>query len=220
VARAGQPCQKPDNWLLDAAAPGGRRGLILLLRSQAQLTLPSGETRTFTDDQAKAFFRELKPRSGPPSQAELLPPPGACATYAQAIRLSNLQAVLSLGGAAFGGRALDAGDRLTLRGPAGEKDLGKYYRDRQSYGAHLGGKGFGATGQKLPLFLEPGNYEISGAGGADAGPFQVSLRLPAQPVWSNAGDITEVERARRDAAMEPSESRRSGGGRSRCDRPD
>jgi uncharacterized protein (TIGR03437 family) len=56
-------------------------------------------------------------------------------------------------------------------------------------GSYSGALGGGAQ----QLFLEPGDYAVSnGAGGADVGPFQASLKIPAPITWTNRRDFARL----------------------------
>ena len=97
---------------------------------------------------------------------------------------------------------LDAGALLTLTGPNGPKELPKstagggigYVNIALGGGVPLPIPG---TPQPTPLYLTPGNYMVNnGAGGppGGVGPFQASLNIPAEFVWTNQ-DITMVDRS-------------------------
>jgi hypothetical protein len=58
----------------------------------------------------------------------------------------------------------------------------------------LSGSGNPLSGGGTP-YLDPGNYTITGPGGADVGPFSVTARLPAALTWTNQEAITTVNRA-------------------------
>jgi hypothetical protein len=82
---------------------------------------------------------------------------------------------------------LDAGTAITLNGPRGQKQLNKAGSPANSYSAELGS---GAS-----LFLEAGNYTISGPGGADIGNFSTTYTIPAALTWTNRDSITTVNRS-------------------------
>ena len=95
---------------------------------------------------------------------------------------------------------LDAGPVLNLTGPNGPKPIERLNTAGViGYSEQLGG-GIAfppPAPQPEPLYLSPGTYTINnGAGGPQGGvgPFQASLTIPAEFVWTNQ-DITSVERA-------------------------
>jgi uncharacterized protein (TIGR03437 family) len=88
---------------------------------------------------------------------------------------------------------LDAGPAITVTGPNGQKQLTKTPPPPNFYSAQLGG-GSNPLGNP-PLFLEAGNYTISGPGGADIGSFSTSYTIPAPLTWTNRDSITDVLRS-------------------------
>lgn len=80
---------------------------------------------------------------------------------------------------------LDAG-RLELTGPLGTREI-----ERQSKGAYSSPVGQAMEGPGVSpapgggLFLSPGDYTISGSGGADVGPFSARLSVPEPAEWTN-----------------------------------
>jgi hypothetical protein len=88
---------------------------------------------------------------------------------------------------------LDAGPAITVTGPLGQKQLTKSPPPPNYYSAELGG-GANPLGNP-PLFLEAGNYTVSGPGGADIGSFSTSYAIPTPLTWTNRDSITEVNRS-------------------------
>jgi hypothetical protein len=78
---------------------------------------------------------------------------------------------------------IDAGPSLMISGTAGVQSLSA--NSKGSYSAKLGGAGTG-----LPTYLNPGNYTITGPGGADVGGFSASLTLPTPVTASLPTSIT------------------------------
>jgi len=84
---------------------------------------------------------------------------------------------------------LDAGPAINITGPAGAKTLTK----QSAAGTILYG---GTIGTGTPgNYLDPGQYTITGVGGADVGSFTANLTVPAQLTWTNQAAITAVNRA-------------------------
>lgn len=201
IAPDGRPCTSSTNWIERAAASSGKRAAIVLLRSRIQVAFNGGAFRTFLSDELSAFFRQRQPRSDALSPAQMIPPAGTCMTYSQTVKMGPVLAIVGMGGKAFGGQALDAGAVLTLQPGKGARAIQaevvkKDPRDRQSYRAHLGGESLGGRDRALPPFLDAGEYQISGTGGAGVGPFQTSIRVPEEPQWTNEPEIAFVDRAR------------------------
>jgi hypothetical protein len=96
---------------------------------------------------------------------------------------------------------LDAGPAINLKNASGLTKSMPKTKDG-AYGAALANvttiplPGLPPVTQGGPLFLEPGAIATdNGPGGADIGPFNVSLSNPKAVVWSNADQITTVNRA-------------------------
>ncbi|MBZ5724251.1 MAG: hypothetical protein LAP87_04575 [Acidobacteriia bacterium] len=87
---------------------------------------------------------------------------------------------------------LNAGPALSVSGPNGTKPIP---RDANSgeYSATVGG---GAT-NPLPLFIPDagGTFTFTGPGGPDVDAFSTSLAVPPPLTWSNADQITDIQRS-------------------------
>jgi uncharacterized protein (TIGR03437 family) len=81
----------------------------------------------------------------------------------------------------------DAGASLNVTGPAGTQSLplapGSVPTD---YNGTLSAAG---------TYLSPGEYTVTGSGGANVGPFTVKFNIPISPVWSNQSSLANVTRA-------------------------
>jgi len=86
---------------------------------------------------------------------------------------------------------LDAGAKLTVSGPKGQKDLPANATVKGVYSATLGG-GSTPFGGGQPPYLDPGAYTITGPGGADIGAFSVPMSIPQWVTWTNRDAITSV----------------------------
>jgi uncharacterized protein (TIGR03437 family) len=83
---------------------------------------------------------------------------------------------------------LDAGSAITVTGPSGTKTLTEIAGAAGIYSATLGSN-------TTSLFLNPGNYLITGPGGKDVGPISTNITLPPALTWTNASSISTVTRA-------------------------
>jgi uncharacterized protein (TIGR03437 family) len=82
-------------------------------------------------------------------------------------------------------RGLDAGPALTIKGPKGNTQIPKTATPSQptDYFMNLG------TG-----YFTPGDYTVTGTGGADVGPFAAMLTIPTVAAWNNMAVATNVTR--------------------------
>jgi uncharacterized protein (TIGR03437 family) len=83
---------------------------------------------------------------------------------------------------------IDAGASLTVKGPAGSQSV-----PEQMSNGNL--QGYSATLSANGSYLQSGLVTVTGPGGADVGPFSVSLNMPPQLVWTNQGSLATVNRA-------------------------
>ncbi len=83
--------------------------------------------------------------------------------------------------------ALDAGNTLTVDGPAGRKTM-----TRIASGQYQALMGTGVS----PTSTTTGLYTISGTGGANLGAFSVSLNITSTLVWTNKAAVNTVDRTR------------------------
>jgi len=89
---------------------------------------------------------------------------------------------------------LNAGPVMNLTGPSGTKQIPI---TRNVFSASLGGgAAFPGAPAPAPLYLVAGMYTVdNGGGGADIGPFSVSLTLPDPFMWTNPDDLTSIDRS-------------------------
>ena len=99
--------------------------------------------------------------------------------------LSNPNLDITQGAIAFQS-GIDAGTSLTLNGPNGSKVMSKTVTAGQPTDYFI------SIGQG---YYSPGNYTVTGPGGADVGPFTAMLAIPSLAVWTNQASLTTVTRA-------------------------
>jgi uncharacterized protein (TIGR03437 family) len=93
------------------------------------------------------------------------------------------------------GTGLNAGDRVTLNGPAGTRALLRQPNTPVgTYSATLSSSDNPLI--PAPAFLAPGNITAdNGGGGPDVGGFRTSITLPQPLVWTNRAAINTVQRS-------------------------
>jgi hypothetical protein len=112
------------------------------------------------------------------------PPPGSCAVY------QGVGDYLSSGQVSAAAQpTLDGGTAVTVVGTGGQQN------------ATLGAGNTAALGSYLPLyslpnqlFLAPGSYTVSTAGGADVGGISAPITVPAPLTWTNRDQTVLVDR--------------------------
>ena len=176
--------------LATAQSAGGLRvGSIVLARTKLKFAFPGTGSIDSTTDIGSASFEKFSLTQIYGSQGFGFVSEGACTVgYTSGDDTTPDDPVK--------GEGLDAGASITVRGPAGEKQMNRM-AVKGVYSGQLGGgtpNPFGG-GAAAPAFLEPGAYTVSGAGGADVGAFSANFRLPSPLTWANQASITTVNRS-------------------------
>jgi hypothetical protein len=204
IAAPGRPCEESDEWIVQAASGGGRKGFALLLRATFRADFDPHTTVNFAFDAAAVQF------SGPPARGAAtfpaLPPLGTCKVTMGVFEVGGLVYVSAADAPPLPGPfrsltlpffpGLDAGEFFALEGPKGARRIGRDSRRPNTYTALLGGNPPLPTVRESPLYLDPGVYEISGTGGQDVGRFHASVRVDRPVRWTNRARTNVVDRAR------------------------
>ncbi len=190
IQKDGEPCSEPDNPFMQTFLGGGKLGAISLARTMFELDVDVLTPFTFTVDQAGGYFRQETGGVFAFNPFFALPPAGACTAYARSGNLltgAPIPFVPALG--------LDAGD-LALNGPNGAAELLRTVMgDSTDYEPTLVGGPEGISeAQDAPLYLSPGNYGVTGEGGADVGAINADADVSETPQWTNSGVFTEITR--------------------------
>jgi hypothetical protein len=178
----------PGLILAQAPTPTGiqRNGVVDLLRAESKLSLIPGmpPIESTTDNVTGAFVST--------DYTNYTPPMTALTTIGPCIIITTPLPVTPPTGPQPVQTFLDAGPVINVSGPNGAKQIPKM---RNAYFLQVGGGVAiptpipipGLPGV-LPLYLDPGTYTVdNGGGGADVGPFSVTLNVPSPGfVWTNA----------------------------------
>lgn len=186
IAASGRTCSDSTTGGIDLGSISQKGtasvGVISLSRSQTSIALPPpiGTTTSTTDNGFAGFDRYTYAQYLGEYNPLQLTVFGACTVYTYSGQSSGytdpVQPVL-----------LDAGPALTITGPNGTKSLPKS-STLSAYSAILGGGaslGIPGAPAPAPLYLDAGNYTVTGPGGADVGAFTASITLPTPLTWTN-----------------------------------
>lgn len=190
----------------DAVAPyagtltsGAKHGTLALMRLALSGTINSNKPAVdATFDVGLGLFSDT------PAGGELafspflnLHPVGTCTSNTKLVDGGDIIATSGLTFDTTGSKALDAGTELTVTGPKGTQKVPHFDPNASSgpYVAAIGGSVPMDGAPSLPLFLDPGTYTITAPGGKDIGAFTASLTLPNPVTWSNAAQITAINRS-------------------------
>jgi len=196
---AGQPCHDQIDWFHDSVLHAARAGFVALVRISLGAQTSGGSDAGYQFDYAVASFgkQQSGQRPFPP-----LPPFGSCTLGTQRIDLRQVYGEARHPSAwsgilepTPGNLALDAGPSISVAGAAGTKVLRRATGKRDVYDALLGGAVPFTQVRRTPLYLQPGAYILTSAGGQDIGPF--TAQVQAHPVieWRNRERLAEVRRS-------------------------
>lgn len=208
----GKRCPDDAPWVSQVLASPGKSGVILMLRFLLHIGLGNGKEMPKQWDSALADFSETS--ASPRGQRFALPPAGACMTYHGVLELgaflnpplpgevrdSPPEGVTSTDTLRNPfqvpvSRHLDAGPAIAIRGRHGEKRIERDPQLPDSYLSHIGGEPPIPRVSTMPLFLDPGKFDLASRGGKDVGPFSAQVTMPAPLTWTNRLDYREARRS-------------------------
>jgi len=198
VHAPGQPCRDAVDWFRESVEHAARAGFVVLARVSLDIHLAPRAGSQFEFDYAVGSFgaQESGQRVFPP-----LPPLHTCTVFTARINLRQIMGQTrspsewtSVPQKTPGNRRLDAGDAISLSGPAGAQAVNRDAHQHDYYDAVLGGRPPFSRQPARPLYLRNGPYTVSSPGGPDIGPFSVKLNVPSPIEWKNRARIAEVER--------------------------
>ncbi len=191
IAATGNVCSDPANTNVSqlASQPNVATGSVSLSRASISLALPApiGNTTSTSDSGSAGFYKYTAAQYSTEQNPLQITTFGACTVF-------TFRGSSSTFADPVAPTVLDAGASISVTGPNGTKTLTK---SNGLYSATLGGGIAGIPGvPSTPLYLSQGQYMVNnGSGGADVGPFNATLNVPAPLVWTNAASITTVNRA-------------------------
>ncbi len=148
-----------------------------------------------TDEAAIDF--EKKDREPIESPILLLPPLDSCTAYTSSFQsdtvlLNSVSAAFRAHAAAVG---LDAGPHFTLMRDQQRRSISRERGGPGFYRSRIGNGGANVPRRAQPLFLQPGEFLLSGEGGKDVGPLQLRIPAPAPFDWNEWRDLAIVDRS-------------------------
>jgi uncharacterized protein (TIGR03437 family) len=191
-------CTDPANPF-GTLSGGGKVGSLQMIRLNARLQLDATTNFTNIDvDVGAGLFVESPPAANEFAYNPLvgLPPVGSCSVFsAGGIDLSGLLGGQLPGNAQANARVLNAGPALQISGPRGSKALPRSTDFGGAYFNILGGAIPLLGPPPQPLYLDAGEYTVTGPGGPDVGPFTARFRVPPSFTWSNRDAVAQSTRA-------------------------
>ena len=201
VSADGSHCKDTNNPLSGVSSTGGNIGVLGLVRLNYNGQIdPSQAAGDATIDLAIGDFAQVT-AGGDMAQSPFmnLPPVGTCKSTNRPL---DLGATLGSGGTSLDPsleRMLDAGASLTVTGPQataaiGQIDTGSPYLAVLG-GSVSAGNSIAVGDSQSALFLGAGPFTIAGVGGADVGPFSVTVNAPPAVTWTNEAQIAAIDRS-------------------------
>jgi len=197
VHAPGEPCRDELDWFREGVERATRAGFLALARISLDMHLAPHAGSQFQFDYGIASFgrQESGQRQFPP-----LPPAGTCTVFTARLNLHQILGEAraaewtSIPEPARGNRRLDAGEAISVTGPAGSHTLPRDVRRQDYYAALLGGQGPFSRDAVKPLYLSRGSYTVSAPGGADIGPFSAKVEVTPAVVWKNRDRTDAIDR--------------------------
>jgi hypothetical protein len=185
------------DWFRAGVEQEKRAGYVALARVFFDMRLAPNADSRFQFDYGIASFgqQETGQRQFPP-----LPPAGTCTVFTARLKLREIlgqarsSAWVSIPERTPGNRSLDAGDAISMNGPAGVRKLLRDPRQPEYYDATLGGVGPFSREPVKPLYLSRGAYTISAPGGKNIGPFSVKVEVTPSLTWKNRDRTGIIDR--------------------------
>jgi uncharacterized protein (TIGR03437 family) len=186
ISGNGGTCSDPQGLsaaaLQNLATKDQKVGVVVLSRFSPQFL----GLVTVKQDTGSAFFYDYNHASVIQSRGVApLNAFGSCsvATCAGATCVPHAQAT--------GAKTLDAGAALTVTRLQDNNAKQLTKTSSGGYSAALGGGSLNGP----PAFLDPGDFTISGPGGADIGAFNTKLTIGAPMVWENQANFSTISRS-------------------------
>ena len=198
----GSHCQDTSNVLSGVSSTGGNLGLLGLMRLNYYGQLdPSQAASNSVIDLGIGDFAQVS-AGGDLAQSPFmnLPPVGSCKSTNRSLDLGS---IMGTGGSSLDptlSKMLDAGTSLTITGPKGSGTITQVSSSSPYMGVLGGSISAGSSisvssAQNTP-FLDTGPFTITGTGGADVGPFTVSVNLSPAVTWTNEMQISAIDRSK------------------------
>jgi uncharacterized protein (TIGR03437 family) len=194
VSRNGGPCADQDGWTAAESPRQLRVGTVALLDADLALDVTSTQAANYPVDAGFASFAEIDPGASA-TPLFLFPPAGTCAAYTGTAGLHSITSPLAAL-EALPGKPLDAGPLIAVEGPDGRRLLPFGDARRRNYTAVIGGHAPTPGARDLPLFLIPGDYQVSAEGGPDIGPFRITVPVAPPLVWRSREMLAAIDRTR------------------------
>ena len=195
-SNGGGACSDPLNALSQPFLAGKKIGAIALLHADVteDVGLPTPGS-VITDSAMLTFQQEQATPVAPFHPIFSLPPAGTCTAYAAAGDLFDGD---NFPGPLTTGKFLDAGATFALIAPNAQRNMGRPANNERNF-QPLGYTYTGYANSLIPssLVLVPGNYTLTGPGGADVGAINAKFNVPTNYAltWTNRATTEIITRS-------------------------
>ena len=191
ISSDGSRCSDADSPF-EGLVRAGRFGVMFLQRSDRLMDRPYGPADNVVGDTLIATFRVDAASDFYFNPVFSPSPPGSCLVFG--VRGDPFDRETLPGTRPIS--ELDAGGSLTVTTPDGNRlALRQGTGGQASYSGFLGGSIPGDGAVDEPVFDGPGPFTVTGAGGAEVGPFEVSVSPGSRVRWTNREGTNAVDRA-------------------------
>ncbi len=191
VSRNGSNCTDHIDWTSGLRNRRLTLATVGLVHADLEMGATPKDTSVYPMDAGFANFSEIE-QNAAVSPLFLFPPVGACNTFAGTESPEALTPLALL--EPVPGQPLYAGPGVTIRGPGEQQVVPESASPAGRYWGLIGGRPPVPGSKALPLFLKPGEYQISAPGGRRVGPFRTTLRADSPLIWRNRHELGEVDR--------------------------
>ena len=190
ISADGSPCTDSGNSLSAPFLAGKKLGVIAALRTPVIEDVGLAAAATVTTDSVMMTFQQESTSPLPPFNPYFsLPPAGTCTAYTPQGDMFDGDS-FPLSGTT--GKFLNAGSSLTVTGPAGSRKASRPSTNARNFQP----LGYTYDGSLVPstLFLNPGSFSLTGAGGADVGALAANFTIPTPLTWGNRSQTSAISR--------------------------
>ena len=190
IQGSGSSCADAGNPFAQIYGVAGKTGTVTLSRVQftAQTDIPTARQQNF--DIGGAVFRQEPGGQFFFNSAYSFPPPGSCTVYQGK---GNILVQDPVPGGRSGGTGLDAGASLAVSGGSGSRQISRTGTNFTEYHTYIGSNV--QSSQAPTLYLDPGNYTVSGNGGQAVGAFQAKINVRPVLNYISLAGLSAVNRA-------------------------
>ena len=193
INQSGGSCSEPANPLATALLTGGKIASFLAARMSVRHDVNVVSPVEAVTELLGGYVAQEQPSPYNFNPAFSLPPAGTCTVYTNSGFVPFIAPVPP--GILPTGGGLDPGS-LSIAGSAGSIKIQSPLTPFTGMaGAYLGGSLVGDPVLKGSLFLNPGQINLTGSGGANVGSFSTSFNMPSVFTWNNRDTLSTVTRS-------------------------